>query len=68
MVMKTENIDIEINELGLDEIFMRDCNFHIERMTDQSFWIGIDNEKFGLYHIQLWIEDGKLLASATKEG
>lgn len=60
-------IDIESNELGLDEIVMRDCFFHLERMDDQCFWIGIDNRADGLYHINIYLEDGKLVARIEKQ-
>lgn len=60
-------VDIEHNDLGLDEVVMRNCFFHLERMTDDCFWIGIDNEKDGLYHINLYIENGKLKARIEKQ-
>ena len=60
-------IEIENNELGLDEVVMRNCFFLIERMTDQSFWIGIDNKEDGLYHINLYVEKGKLIARIEKQ-
>lgn len=60
-------MDIEENELGLDEVVMRNCFFHLERMTDHSFWIGVDNEHEGLYHINVYIEDGILKARIEKQ-
>jgi hypothetical protein len=53
---------VEHNELGLDEVVMHKCHFHLERMTDDAFWISVDNEHDGLYHINVYIENGKLKA------
>lgn len=55
------------DELGLDEVVVKDCFFHLERMTDESFWIGINAEKDGYYHINLYIEGGKLKARIEKQ-
>lgn len=60
-------MEVGENELGLDEVVMRDCRFHLERMTDGCFWIGIDNERDGLYHISIYIEDGILRARLEKQ-
>ena len=60
-------IEIGDNELGLDEVVMRDCFFHLERMTDECFWIGIDNGEDGLYHISIYVQDGRLLARIEKQ-
>jgi len=59
-------IRIETDELGLDEAVMTKCTFHIERMSNTGFWIGIDNRADGLYHINLYLEDGKLKARMEK--
>lgn len=53
---------IEKDSLGLDEVVMEKCHFHIERMSDTSFWIGISNNKDGYHYINLSIEKGKLIA------
>lgn len=60
-------IEIGDNELGLDEVAMRDCSFHMERMADDCFWIGVDNREDGLYHISIFIEDGILRARIEKQ-
>ena len=58
---------IEHNELGLDEVVMEDCFFHLERMDDKSFWIGANVDKVGYYHINLYIENGMLKARIEKQ-
>jgi hypothetical protein len=60
-------IRIENNNLGLDEVVMDNCFFHLERMNEKSFWIGIDNKEDGLYHINIYVENGKLVARIEKE-
>jgi hypothetical protein len=60
-------MEINNNELGLDEVVMEKCHFHIERMSDTSFWIGVSNNKDGYYHINLHIEKGKLIARIEKQ-
>jgi len=58
---------IETNDLGLDEVVMEKCHFHIERMSDTSFWIGLSNNKDGYHHINLSVEKGKLIARIDKQ-
>lgn len=53
---------IEKNKLGLDEVVLEECHFHIERMDDKSFWMCVNSKKDGCYHIDLYVEKGKLLA------
>lgn len=57
----------ENNELGLDEVVMKDCFFHLERMNDRSFWIGVEDKLGDLYHINIYIERGKLVARMEKQ-
>ena len=57
----------ENNELGLDEVVLKDCFFHLERMNDRNFWIGVEDKVGGLYHINLYIERGKLVAKMEKQ-
>lgn len=58
---------IETDELGLDEAVIDNCHFHIERMSDSSFWIGVSSKEEGLHHINLYVEKGKLIARIEKQ-
>lgn len=58
---------IENNELGLDEVVMENCFFHLERINDETFWIGIENPIDGLHHIQIYAKDNKIYARISKE-
>lgn len=55
------------NDLGLDEVVMENCFFHLERMNDEVFWIGIENPIDGLHHIQIYVKDNKIYARINKE-
>ncbi len=39
----TQPVDFSFSPDGeFDELFLRDCSVHIERMNETGFWIGID--------------------------
>ena len=39
---KGDGYEIRHQEDGLDEVIAKGCTFHLERMTDSYFWMGID--------------------------
>lgn len=63
--MSTSSFEHDVNN-GLEEAVLTDCFFHIERMNDRSFWIGVSNET-GLYHINLYIDGDMLKANFEKQ-
>lgn len=60
-------VRFEENEMGLDEVVIENCFFHLERMTDDCFWIGIENPTDGLHHIQIYVKNNKLYARIEKQ-
>lgn len=53
-----ESIDQCIEDSSIDELWIDDW-FHLERMDDDFFWIGIGNPKSGdYYHIKIMKERG----------
>lgn len=53
--------------LGLDEITATGCDFHGERMTDTSFWFGVNQ---GGKYVNVWLtaKRGKIIASVEADG
>ena len=58
---------IKQDDMGLDEVVVKDCFFHLERMDEKSFWIGLSVDKVGYYHVNLYIENGVLKARIEKQ-
>jgi len=59
MRKKLNNLRIENDELGLNEIVLGDL--HLERLDEERFWLGYEDWMFNLF-----IEDGHLLAEITQ--
>lgn len=52
-------IEYDLNEEQLDEVVLTNSFFHLERMNDNTFWIGVKNDT-GYYHINIFFRDGKV--------
>jgi hypothetical protein len=59
MRKRLNNLRIENDELGLNEIVLGDL--HLERLDEERFWLGYEDWMFNLF-----IEDGHLLAEITQ--
>lgn len=59
-------MEINFDELGMDELILKECYFHIERMDDDHFWLCASSKEHGYFHIDLMIEKGKLIAKVDR--
>jgi len=72
-IIKGEGFEIRLNDDGtLDEIVTYDtfgrCNFHLEQMSDDSYWMGLyPRDNCGL-HANFGVKKGKLWTNAYSNG
>lgn len=43
----------------VDEIVVHNCIVHLEQMSDQSYWMGIDKPGGKSLMVNLWVEGGR---------
>lgn len=66
--MKTANVVCSHNVDGtLDEIWLSG-KVHIEQMSDNNWWIGVETADGCMHHINLWTPRTRIRANLLTEG